>query len=59
VKKAMPRQEPAPAPRGVSLRVDLTPDEYKAIRILAIERDTTLPRLVAEAVRKLLGGKNA
>jgi len=38
---------------GIALRVDITPDELKALRIYAIEHGTTVPKLIAEEVRKL------
>ncbi len=40
--------------RGVSLRIDITRDEYRALRMLAIERETTPPKLVAACVREIL-----
>ncbi len=43
-----------PAEHGVSLRVDITREEYRALRMLAIQRDTTPPKLIAECVREIL-----
>ena len=40
--------------RGVSLRIDITADEYRALRMLAIERETTVPKMVAACVRDIL-----
>ena len=39
---------------GVSMRIGITPAEYRQLRILAAERETTVPRLIAELIREAL-----
>ena len=42
---------------GIVLRVDITPEEHKQIRILAIDRGTTVPKLIAALIREALKRK--
>jgi hypothetical protein len=39
---------------GIVLRVDLSPEEHKELKILAIEKGSTVPKIVAEQVRAIL-----
>ncbi len=36
------------------MRIGITPAEYRQLRILAAERKTTVPRLIAELIREAL-----
>jgi hypothetical protein len=42
---------------GIVLRVDVSPDEHKALRKLAIDKGSTAPKLVAEQIRTILARK--
>jgi hypothetical protein len=39
---------------GIAIRIDITDDELRALRIYAIEHKSTVPKLLAEEIRKLL-----
>jgi hypothetical protein len=39
---------------GVTIRIDISDDELKALRIFAIERGTSVPKLIAEQIRRML-----
>jgi hypothetical protein len=46
------------APRkGIAVRIDITNDELKAFRIYALQNDSTVPKLLADEIRKLLKRK--
>ena len=50
--RAMKRKEPEA--ESISLRVAITRDEFLQLRRLALDQNTTAPRLIAEQIRKLL-----
>jgi hypothetical protein len=39
---------------GIVLRVDITPEEHDDLKHLAIDRKTSVPKLIAEQVRAAL-----
>lgn len=44
------------ASNGTLVRTDLTPDEWKRIRVLAIEKGLPLRKISGDALRALLKG---
>ena len=43
--------------RGIAIRIDITADELRALRIYALEHESSVPKLLASEIRKLLKRK--
>ena len=43
--------------RGIAIRIDITDDELRALRIYALEHKSTVPRLLASEIRRLIKRK--
>ncbi len=54
MKKKMGRAE---KPAGIAIRINITPDELTTLRIYALEHKSTVPKLLASEIRRLIKRK--
>jgi len=42
---------------GIAIRIDINPNELRALRIYALEHKSTVPKLLANEIRRLIKRK--